>query len=602
VRRHRGAIGRAVGVLTLSLLALASPLRAADEPAAKSKAKPQLEIKVEGIEGAPRTAVADSLDLSLFVKRKDLTAGRLRRMVAAAPRQAQRALEVYGYYEAKARAKSVKRDGGWTVTVKVERGRRTTIVAAEASVDGPARDERAVQFALEAVRRLKDDPFEHVRYEDAKRRVERALLRLGYFDFELDTHRVDVRRADATARVTLAWTSGERFRFGELRFEGAQFPDTFMARYVEFAPGDPFDQERLEDLQRQLAGSDYFDQITVQASRDDAVNDTVPVVVTLSPSKRTVYRIGASIDTDYGAGVRFGIERRYVNSRGHRLSSDVRLDQRLEAVALEYQIPRLNGPESVWGLGLLYRDEHTDVVDSRSYIALGSIANRWHDWRVVGSINVLHSDYLVGRRPRDVPTDDRINTVVTYPELRADRVFARDRIRPRRGASLGLRARIAGEGVASDVSLLQFYATAKWVRSLGKVGRLLARGELGTTVTDELETIPPELRFFAGGINSVRGYEFQSVGTTDQFGEPTGGKHLVTASIEYERLFRPEFAWAAFADAGDAWSNGAPEPVLGVGVGLRWLSPVGPVRVDIAHGLDNDDRRIELHVSAGPDL
>ena len=610
MRRARRPFRRALGLLIL-LLASAPGTHAQDPqqatPPAEPKeqaarGKPQLTIKVAGVKGAQADAVRDSLDLALFVKRTDLTQARLRRMVAAAPAQAQRALEVYGYYEAKATAKSIKRAGGWNVTVTVEPGRRTKVESVDATVAGPAADERAVQFALEAVRRLKDDPFEHVRYEDAKRRVERALLRLGYFEFELDAHRVDVRRADATARIVLVWTSGDRFRFGPLHFEGAQFPDTFMARYVTFAEGDPFDREKLDEIQTRLAGSDYFDQIGVEADFESAVDRAVPVVVTLTPAKRTVYRLGASVDTDYGFGGRFGMERRYVNSKGHRLNADLRLDQRLEALAVEYLIPRTAGPESVWGLGVLYRDEHTDVVDSRSYAALVSRAERWREWHVVGSVNYLNSDYLVGETVQREDADDRRSSAVTYPELRVDRVFARDRIRPRRGASVNLRGRIAGEGAFSDVSLLQLYASAKWIRALGKVDRLLMRGEAGATWTDDFESIPPELRFFAGGINSVRGYEYQSVGDEDENGDAVGGRHLIIASIEYERQFNESFAWAAFADVGDAWSTGTPNPSLGVGIGLRWLSPVGPVRVDLGHGFGSGADAIELHISAGPDL
>ncbi len=544
----------------------------------------------------------DSLDLSLFVKRSDLTASRLRRMVAAAPKQARRALEVYGYYEAKAKAESVERAGGWTVTITVEPGRRTVIAAVDATVEGPAAGESEVTFALESVRRLKDDPFEHVRYEDAKRRVERALLRLGYFDFELGAHRVDVRRADATARVALAWTSGERYSFGPLRFEGAQFPDTFLARYVTFQPGDPFDQDRLEELQRHLAGSDYFDQIAVEATHEGATDRAVPVVVALTPGKRTVYRIGVSADTDYGFGVRVAADRRYLNARGHRLNSDLRVAQQLVALTAEYLIPRLADPDSVWGVGLVYRDEHTEVVDSRSWVAIGSRAERWHEWHVVGSANYLDSKYLVDQTGGDASDEESVDSAVAYPELRADRVFARDRIRPRHGAALSMRARAASESLGSDISMLQLYASAKWVLSLGKNARLLVRGELGATGTGDVDALPPELRFFAGGIDSVRGYGYQTVGDEDSSGDATGGKHLVTASVEYERLFHPQFAWAAFADAGDAWSDRSPDPVLGVGMGLRWLSPVGPVRLDFAHGLDNDDHRVELHISAGPDL
>jgi translocation and assembly module TamA len=91
------------------------------------------------------------------------------------------------------------------------------------------------------------------------------------------------------------------------------------------------------------------------------------------------------------------------------------------------------------------------------------------------------------------------------------------------------------------------------------------------------------------------------VGARDADDEVIGGKYVATASLEFERQFRPDFAWAAFVDAGDAWSDGSPDIVVGAGFGIRWISPVGPVRVDLAHGFD-DDSVVTLHVSAGPDL
>jgi translocation and assembly module TamA len=181
-------------------------------------------------------------------------------------------------------------------------------------------------------------------------------------------------------------------------------------------------------------------------------------------------------------------------------------------------------------------------------------------------------------------------------------VFARDRIRPKRGGSLSFTARAASESAGSDVDLLQLRVAGRAVLPAGEAARWLGRLELGWTDTDRFATLPPELRFFAGGEGSVRGYAWQSLGPRDAAGEPIGARRLATASIEYERSFRPDWSWAVFADGGNVFEGGDVDPALGAGLGLRWSSPIGPIRIDLAHGFDNDDDVVQLHFSAGPDL
>ena len=147
---------------------------------------------------------------------------------------------------------------------------------------------------------------------------------------------------------------------------------------------------------------------------------------------------------------------------------------------------------------------------------------------------------------------------------------------------------------------------ANWFKGLGERSRLIVRGEVGSTFTDALVEIPPTLRFYAGGDRSVRGYEFREIGpriTIDGESFALGAKNVATASIEYEQYFDGPGAWggAVFVDSGSAF-NDTPAWRTGVGVGVRWRSPVGPVRVDIGHGLDDPESSFTLHFNIGADL
>lgn len=603
-----------LGLLLATLLAAAG-LATGAAAAGKQKAPPapdRIALTITGVDDAKRNAVRDALDLHAWRKRADLNAARLARLERRAPAQARAALEIYGYYNARVEVSSAQRADGWDVVVAIEPGEPVRVgkldiaVTGAGAPQGKARigdeDEPGVAAALRRFRPRVGEVFDHVVYEESKRGVERALLRYGYFDFEATEHRVEVSRKSGNADVRLRWDSGPRLTFGEVSFSGAQFPDAFMRRFVRFRPGDPFDQRKLDEMQQGLAGSEYFGQISVAPDPEGAVDGAVPVRVLLSPTKRTVYSAGLVLDSDYGGGVRFGLDRRWMNDRGHRLRSKVEIDQYLDVAAAEYVFPRGTDFDSAWAIGARWRDEYTDAVDAQSYSLSGSLLLPWRDWSLVASLNALEGTFIDSTEVSGGPDSRNESALVVYPELRADRVFARDRIRPRRGASLSLRARAASDSLLSEVSLAQIYGFGRYIRPLGKADRLLLRTELGATATDRITALPPELRFYAGGVNSVRGYEFQSVGQRDPNGDVIGGKYLVTASVEYEHQFRPAFAWAAFVDTGDAWSNGSPDLVFGVGFGIRWISPVGPVRVDLAHGLENDDHQVTLHVSAGPDL
>ena len=132
------------------------------------------------------------------------------------------------------------------------------------------------------------------------------------------------------------------------------------------------------------------------------------------------------------------------------------------------------------------------------------------------------------------------------------------------------------------------------------------RGELGHTFTDTVNELPPSLRFYAGGDRSIRGYGWREVGPRIDGSDrgrmyAIGAKNVVTGSVEFERYFTPTWGAAVFVDSGSAFNN-RPDWRTGVGIGARWKSPVGPIRIDIARGLDQPDSSFQLYIGLGADL
>jgi translocation and assembly module TamA len=592
--------------LTLALglaLGTAHPGGAAEAPPpvkAPAPTRGVVDLALEGVEGEQRQAVLAALDIAQYTDRQTIGSARLQRLLREAPGEVGDALEVFGYYAATARVTTEPLpERRHRVRVVVERGEPVRFTEVEVRVEGPGGSEPAVQRRLQGFHPGVGAIVDHRVYEAGKAGVDRALQRLGYFDAQLRTHQVTVRRAERSAALVLHWDSGPRYRYGELTYEGAQFDAPFLHRFVPWRDGEPYDQDHIEVLQQRLAASGYFAGIEIEPRLDARRDGSLPVRIALTPAPRTAWSAGASYETRYGAGVRLGVDRRWLNGAGHLARGELEWAQRLQAATVEYRIPHARLIGLQWLAGLQARAEDSESVDNRSALLRAGIVGQWNDWNGTASLNALRGSFRVGARSV-VP--DRLDATVVYPELGVTRVFARDRIRPKRGGSVSLTARAASESAASDVDLLQLRLAGRLVLPAGEAARWLGRVELGWTDTERFTALPPELRFFAGGEGSVRGYAWQSLGPRDAAGEPIGARRLATASIEYEHNFRPDWSWALFTDAGNVFEGTRVDPAVGAGIGLRWSSPIGPIRIDLAHGFDNDDDVVQLHFSAGPDL
>ncbi len=586
-------------LLCVSLSLFVARAHAQDADPAPPK-RGAVELVISGIKADQETTVRAALDLARYEQRSTISGARLRRLLRETPAQVGRALEIYGYYGARTEVKHTQlAERRHRVELAVTPGEPVRVAVRRLGVDGPAADEALVALRLQRFAPAEGEPLDHVTYENGKAAVERALLRLGYFDQQLTEQRVEVSRQSRSAAIYLQWHSGERYRFGPTTFRGAQFDDAFLRRYLPWRDGDIYDQAQIEVLQQRLAVTGYFASVEVEPRVLDRAAGAVPIAISIVPAARSVWSLGAFIESNTGAGARVGLDRRWVNAAGHVLRSELEASSNVLAGIVEYRIPRARTHDAQWLIGAQLRNETRDAVESKSrLLRLGALGS-WELWTGAASLNALRGSFRVGSRRINVRPQE---TFVVYPEINATRVYARDRIRPERGGSLRVTARAGDTALGSDVDFAQLRVEGRYVMPIALNARLLLRGEIGTTRTDAFLKLPPELRFYAGGSGSVRGYGWQALGPVDADGEPIGGLDVYTASVEYERRLRGAWSWAAFADAGNVAIDGPARPRWGIGVGIRWDSPIGPIRLDVARGLNDPQRPVELYLSAGPDL
>lgn len=561
-------------------------------------------VKLRGISGEMADNVRKSLSLMNLPEdeHKDLGEARLAYLVRKLPAELDLALQPYGYYEATIEPKITRENGTANVILTVNPGEPVTVEVLNLAMHGQGADDTVIKAALAAFHPREGEVLDHGRYEAHKSAIQRALLAHGYFDAKMDRHRVDVAVATRSAVINLEWTSGARYRFGETRFEGSHVRESLLHKSVPYERGEPYEQDSLLRLHQRLTSLDYFGYIDVRPDTENAHDDEMPIAISLLPGKRNVYTAGLSYGTDSGAGIQLGMDRRWVNTRGHKLGAQLDWAQRRKSLGVLYRIPAFAVAEGWYAFGANRRDEESDVLKTRITEMVASRSGAWHGWNLALAAHLRDEDFELGTASdRRDEVSLRGRTRLVYPALSAQRVISDHPMYPSRGFSLRGEFKLGASALGSDVSFGQFLIEAKVVRSFGAHNRLLLRGQLGRTFSNDFSRLPPSLRFFAGGDRSIRGYGYQEVGPRVN-GLATGGKNLIVGSAEYERMFSQNWGAAAFVDAGNAFNEINDGAVVGAGVGLRWRSPVGMVRLDVAHGFDDADNQFQIHINIGPDL
>ena len=577
------------------------------------------EVRILGLDEEMENNVRGSLSL-VDAAGQEVSGRRMGYLVRTAESEAREALEPFGFYSPTIEVERDRADTSASVTIRVDPGQPVRVRNSDIAIIGEGGQDRYLQSDLADFIPSPGAIFNHADYEASKIRISRRLTERGYFDADFSSRRVEVTRAENAADIDLVWTSGIRYDMGPTLFEQTRpiIRNELLENLVYWNEGDYYHQGRIDRLRTSLARLDYFGDIEITPDPAQAVDGRVPVTVRLTPAKRNIYTAGLSYGTDSGAGVRLGAERRYVNTRGHKALAQLDYAQKRKTLTVQYRIPAFAWRDGWYTISAQGNDEQTDYIDTRRIELVGSRSGQYSQQvNLVASLHVLRERWAYSTEDDDDPTTPLAYRYATFthPSVRAEYINVDDRIFPTSGVGGSLTLRSGVEGVGSDASFAQLHARASTFKGLGGNARLILRAEAGYTWTSALVDMPPSLRFYAGGDRSIRGYEWREVGPRltryeeDEDGGlreigylATGARNVVTASAEYERYFLGNWGAAVFVDSGSAFDSGSPDWHTGVGIGARWRSPVGPVKIDIARGLDDPDSPFTIGLSIGAEF
>lgn len=519
----------------------------------------------------------------------------LERYAKQAEADTRTALEPFGYYNAQVTVTIEAAGEGYRLLVKIIPGEALRLSDVKVTVVGSGNAEKRLNRLVTNFPLHTGDVLLHQTYESAKAALKTRAQELGYLDADYPRHEIRIEKTARSATIELVLDTGEKYHFGATRILGApDYPDSFLRRHLTYTSGEDFSYPQLGETQRNFTNSERFSEVVITPEKQDAEAFMVPLTVKLKEGPRISLRPGIGYGTDTGA--RFTVRYRDLNMfhLGHELFSQLFVAERLQGLVTGYIMPSPRDVRSSTSLQLNLQQEDTTVYSSR-ILALELDRNRSFGTGKLGTayIKAQYEDYTVG--------DQKSSSRLLLPGVRFSDNRYDNLIRPRRGFSYALDLHGTHQAIGSDTALLQILAEASHIQRLPWRLSLHTRAKGGTTLlSDPLKDIPPSLRFFTGGDQSVRGYSYKSLGPRDASGHVVGGRQLLTFSVELERALFKDWGISVFYDAGNSFNSFSSFSLFqGAGVGLHYYTGVGALNLSVARPVGRDNSSIHIHFTVG---
>ena len=559
-----------------------------------------------------RTVLERHLELQRYRTLTDLSDNELERLMAIAAQDSRDLVATLGYFSPVIR---IERPGDVNtklrvITLTVDPGRPTLIGDVTVVFSGPIEQDT---LATAQRQQIQDnwslrtgERFSQNRWETAKLQALRQLTTVRYPTGQIDSSTADVDALNHVAHLSVRLDSGPAFQLGDLVVVGLERYDTeLVARLARLPRGTLYAQSDLVAAQQRLADSGFFDSayVNLNAAGDPAA---APVLVELREAKLQKVVLGLGISTD--AGPRLSLEHTHnkVPGIGWRAVSKIALDRETRAIGTEWTAPP--DPDNWrWITSAQWQAQRTGSLDVNS--------QRLRFGRSQGQDRADRSIYAQYDRANTASTGSSepalaqalsANYAVTLRNFDSTPFPSRGwgaGLAVGGGATLGSQSDPYARVLAHGLTYLPLGRDTKRSDSTQPAGRLALRAELGAVLAKEGVDLPSTQLFLTGGDTSVRGYTFRDIGVVRSNGLVAPGRYLATGSVEWQRpiLMKGQMSdWEStvFIDMGAVADHVSElRPKVGMGAGVRWKSPVGPLQIDLAYGLEV--KLLRLHMNVG---
>lgn len=495
------------------------------------------------------------------------------------------ALQPFGYFKPVIRDHLSYFHHHWQATYQIYLGPALRIRKLNIIVSGPGRFNDVLRQYLRQIPLHDHDILDIQVYNDIKQKLFKIIRNQGYINATFK-NKIIIDLKNYHASILLELLTGDKYYYGPVKFTNHIYNQAFMNRIIYLNQQDFFSSNTLIDLQESMEKSYYFKHVIFMPDFSKIQNHHIPLTVDYTVPKKRRYHLGFGYGTLTGPRLIAGYNLRRINADGHHFDSELKLSSVLSTLTANYFIPGKNPLTDNWIIGATIKQFQPKSGSSTSATFTAGYSTKVKDIDVDLTLNYLTERFKIWNKPHQTAH-------IFYPNLGLQYVKADDLINPSSGISINFNLRGASQSLWATSSFIQSEVKGKLIITPISFGKIILRGDIGMTGVHKLYRFPLSLRYFAGGINSIRGFADSSIGP---------GKYLLVGSAEYQQHLVSNWYGAIFYDVGNATNHFDTPFARGTGIGIVYKTLVGPIKLYFAQAISKKTRPNSIEFSVGPEF
>lgn len=554
---------------------------------AQKAPKSNFRFTLNGVTGEVKDNITKRLEIYQSAYTIPLREADINAIYRQAPEEIREAMKPYGFFKVHINTELIQHNEEWIATYTILEGPIMPIANVKITIDGEGKDNKILQELIKNFPLKKNDRFLIAQYDSAKNKLLTAAEQDGFIYAKLLQDDIIINMNTYSAEIIFHLDTGKQHFFGDIRFHNEAYSDVFLQRFLNIKKGEVYSSDKLVNLQEAISRSGFFSSVAINPETDETKDHFIPITIASKPSSARRYRFGVGYGTytEYRASIE--LIYRQLTDTGHYARIFMNQSGTQSGITAQYVIPGLR-PITDKLIFAVEKKRKRPENGQSDYDNL-SVKYLWKQKRWNFSLGTVYQQEL----SRAFDIDPLVRTHFLMPEINIGYDGADKPLSPTKGFSLNLNVKGANKDVMSDTTFTQTTLSGRTLYPLSINNRALLHGDIGVTNTSEPEKLPRSVQFDTGGISSLRGFRYNSIGP---------GRYLKELSLELQHRLRGDLYVAAFLDMGTADDNFRHSLSKSIGPALVYQSPFGSMSLNYAKAITKNGQPWHLEFNIGTTL
>jgi translocation and assembly module TamA len=516
-------------------------------------------------------------------------------------KQAESSLQALGYYNSNITVTVDRQDNESKVYLDVLMGYPVVIKTSNFEVVGQGASNKLFIAQRNNYSLVVGSKFDHGSYQRTKSAMTDIALTYGFFDAHWQTHKVVIDALTQTAQIALVFDTGLRYKFGKINIKGEHASNNIVRTMAPFDHGDFFDNDQISHYNIALNKSRYFTNVQAIPAKANKQSRQVDINVSVIQRPKNIVEVSAGITSDLGERGRLKWVKPWLNRHGHSLTSEIRLNRQEQEITNNYKVPHGDPNDDYTNYVLGWNHTNNNANTNRQF---KKYTLQWQRHQV---INEYWKRILLLKYDREDDANETNIRNLIIPGVSYTRSRRHGGITPYWGDRQFVSFEASNKIWGSTSEFYKLTMRSNWLRQINETHQVLLKFEVGYLSASSINDVPTSMRYFGGGDNNLRAYEFKTVSPLDEDNQARGALTQLLGTVEYSYPVVDKWRLAVFYDVGYLGDTFFEKKYVDAGLGVRWETPVGLIRLDFAKGLigsktQDFNRPFNISLAIGLDL